>query len=100
MYYCKQNFLSGSLREVSNYNATIRTGAPGRRVSNNNVFWKQKILKFFCKRTNKIQGFKNATVEKKTVWTYLTSLETTLKFMNVIGPFAKKPWVSFREVAL
>ena len=21
-----------------------------------NVFWKQKILKFFCKQTNKIQG--------------------------------------------
>ena len=94
MYHCKQNFLS-------NYSATIRTGAPGRRVSNNNVFWKQKILKFFCKRTNKIQGFKNATVENfETVWTYLTCLETTLKFMNVIGPFAKQPWVSFRVVAL
>ena len=29
-----------------------------------------------------------ATVENvKTVWAYLTSEETALKFMNVIGPF-------------
>ena len=35
--------------------------------------------------------FHNATVENfKTVWTYLTSQETALKFKNVIGPFAKK----------
>ena len=32
-----------------------RTGALWRRVSNHNVFWRQKIFKFFCKRTNKIQ---------------------------------------------
>jgi len=30
------------------------------------------------------------TVENfKTIWTYLTSRETALKFMNIIGPFAK-----------
>ena len=42
------------------------------------------------------------TVENfKTIWTYLTSRETALKFMNIIGPFAKcfrifcfqKPWL-------
>ena len=31
------------------------------------------------------------TVENvKTIWTYLTSRETDLKFMNIIGPLAKK----------
>ena len=31
------------------------------------------------------------TVEDvKTIWTYLTSRETALKFMNIIGPLAKK----------
>ena len=45
----------------------------------------------FCKQTNVIQVFNYATVENfKTAWTYLTSQETALKFMNVIGPFAKK----------
>ena len=30
------------------------------------------------------------TVENfKTIWAYLTSRETALKFMNIIGPFAK-----------
>ena len=39
-----------------NYSATTRTGALGTRLSNHNVFWKQKIFLFFFKRTNKIQG--------------------------------------------
>ena len=36
------------------------------------------ILKFFCRRTNKIQVFNYATVETflKTVWTHLTTQET------------------------
>ena len=39
------------LSEISNhtrpfYSAPTRTGAPGRRLSNHNGFWKQKILKF------------------------------------------------------
>ena len=35
--------------------------------------------------------FNHATVENfKTVLTYLTSQETALKFINVIGPFVKK----------
>ena len=54
-------------------------------------FWKEKILKFFCKRTNEIQVFNYATIENfKTVWAYLTSQETALEFMNAIGLFAKK----------
>ena len=49
------------------------------------------ILKFFGKQTNVIQVFNYATVENfKSTWTYLTCQETALKFMNVIGPFAKK----------
>ena len=35
---------------------TTQTRTLGRRLSNHNIFWKQKILKFFCKQTNKIQG--------------------------------------------
>ena len=35
--------------------------------------------------------FNRAIIEKfKTVWTYLTSQETALLFLNVIGSFAKK----------
>ena len=35
--------------------------------------------------------FNYATVENvKTVWTFLTSQEKGLKFMNLIGPLAKK----------
>ena len=48
------------LSEISNHTrpfiAPTRTGAPGRRLSNHNGFWKQKILKFLWKRTNNIQG--------------------------------------------
>ena len=54
------------------------------------MFWKQKILKFFANGPIKFKA-QFATVENvKTVWTYLTSEETALKFMNVIGPFKKK----------
>ena len=56
-----------------------------------NIFWRQKILKFFCKWTNKIQVFNYATVENFiTIWTYPTFQEIALKFMNFIGLFAKK----------
>ena len=71
------------------YIVTTRTGALGRRLSNHKVFWKQKILKFFCKQTNKIQGSTMPVENYRTVWTCLTSQEKALKFMNVIGPFAK-----------
>ena len=74
------------------YSASTRTGASGRRLSHHKGFFlKQKIPKFLCKRTNKIQGSTLQTGENiKTVWTYLTSQEAALKFMHVIAPFAKK----------
>ena len=54
----------------------------------------KKILKFFFffLQTNQWNSrFNYETVETfKTVWTYLTSQETALKFMNVFGPLAKK----------
>ena len=34
----------------------LRCEALGRRLSNHNGFWKQKIFKFIGKRTNDIQG--------------------------------------------
>ena len=42
---------------------TTQTWALVRRLSNHNHFWKQKILKFFGKRTNKIQVFNYAIVQ-------------------------------------
>ena len=36
------------LENVEYCSATTRTGALGRRLSNHNGFWKQKILKFIC----------------------------------------------------
>ena len=54
------------------------------------------VFFFFCKGTTKIQVLNYATIEHyKTLWTHLTSQETALKFMNVIGSFAKKTWESF-----
>ena len=66
------------------------------RVTWKKIFQSQHFLKtkdsqvLFCKQINVIQGFNYAPIENlKTAWTYLTSQETALKFMNVIGPFAK-----------
>ena len=60
-------------------------------IQSQSFFWKQWILKFFLQTANKIQG---STIQPmktlKPVWTYLTSLETAHKFMNLIGPFATK----------
>ena len=76
------------------YREDTWTGTLGRRLSTRNICWKQEILTFFfffCKRTTKIQVLNYATIEHyKTLWTHLTSQETALKFMNVIGSFAKK----------
>ena len=44
----------------------------------------------FYKRTNKIQGSDYATVENVLNLRYLTFQETALKFINIIGLFAKK----------
>ena len=59
------------------------------------MFAENRILKFcffiLHLGINKIQVFNYATIEHyKTLWTHLTSQETALKFMNVIGLFAKK----------
>ena len=46
---------------------------------------------FFLQTANKIQGSTMQQMKTlKPVWTYLTSLETAHKFMNVIGLFATK----------
>ena len=39
------------------YSTDTQTGTLGRTSSNHNIFWKQKILKFFCKGTHKIHKF-------------------------------------------
>ena len=44
------------INSYNDYSATARTGALGRRLFNNDGFWKQNFFKFFCKGTNKIQG--------------------------------------------
>ena len=59
-------------------------------MSDHNIFCKQKILKFSCKQTNKIQGETMQPLKTlKPFWHYLTSHETAFKFMNIIGPLAK-----------
>ena len=79
-----------------NYSATTRTGALGTRLSNHNVFWKQKILIFFFKRTNKIQG---STIK---LLKYSKSLELTWPFRKHPKNYErfwfvckKKPWEFF-----
>ena len=67
----------------NSYSATTQTGTLGRRLSNHSVFWKQDSFFFFF--ANRLIKFNYAAVENfKTVWSYLTSQETALKFMNVI----------------
>ena len=50
------------------YSATTRTGAPGRRLSNHNIFWKQKILLFF---TNGPINFKVQPCNRWKLYNYL-----------------------------
>ena len=38
------------------YCVDTRTGTLGRRLPDHNVFWQQRIHKFFCQWTNEIQG--------------------------------------------
>ena len=45
------------------HSAKTQTKLLGRRLPNHNVFWKQKIIKFFCKQTNNTQIFNYKTVE-------------------------------------
>ena len=52
---------------------------------------KQKILKYFFQMDQENSRFNYTAIENyKTVWTFLTSLETAPKFKNANGPFAKK----------
>ena len=53
---------------------------------------KEDSIVFLLDQMDQIHSRLNyATVENfKTVWSYLTFQETALKFMNVIGPFAKE----------
>lgn len=55
--------LTKKKRHTNSYSVDTETGTLGRRLSNHNIFWKQKILKFLCKQTNKIKVFNYATVE-------------------------------------
>ena len=71
------------LFQLISYSATTRNRALGRSLSNHSDFWKQKILNFFDKGTNKIQGSTIQPLNFKTVWSNLTSQETALKSMNV-----------------
>ena len=43
------------------YSTDTWTRTFGRRLSNHNVFWKQKILNFFCIQTNNIKIFNNCS---------------------------------------
>ena len=55
----------------------------------------KRFSSFFLQSDQQNSRFNYATVENfKTVWPYLISQQTTLKFMNLNGPFAKKPWES------
>ena len=60
-------------------------------------FLKQKIFFFFANGPIKFKiRLYNRCIENfQTVWTYLTSQETTLKFMILIGLFEKKTRESF-----
>ena len=66
------------LFQLISYSATTRTRALGRSLSNHNDFWKQKILNFFDKGTNKIQG---STIQPL----------KTLKPFDLTWPVRKQP---------
>ena len=73
------------------YSTGTETRPLGRRLSNQNAFWKEKILNFFFKWNSKIQAFNYATFGNfKTVWTYLTFQETTFKFYKCYSSVCKK----------
>ena len=59
------------------------------KIIHHNIFWRQKILKFFCKWTNKIQG--SSVQPLKTLKPF--ELTWALKFMNVIETW--ETWESF-----
>ena len=79
---------------------TTQTGPLGRRLSNPKDFWKQKILKFFFFLANgpvkfKIQLYNRCMENFETVWTYLTSQETTSNLWFLLACLKKKTRESF-----
>ena len=73
------------------YSTGTETRPLGRRLSNQNAFWKEKILNFFFKWNSKIQAFNYATFGNfKTIWTYLTFQETAFKFYKCYSSVCKK----------
>ena len=81
---------------------TTQTGPLGRRLSNplislRSLKTKESQVFFFANGPIKfkIQLYNRCIENFETVWTYLTSQETTLKFMILIGLFEKKTRESF-----
>ena len=75
------------------YSTGTETRPLGRRLSNQNAFWKEKILNYFFKWNSKIQAFNYATFGNfKTVWTYLTFQETAFKFYKCYSSVCKKKY--------
>ena len=75
------------------YSTGTETRPLGRRLSNQNAFWKEKILNFFFKWNSKIQAFNYATFGNfKTIWTYLTFQETAFKFYKCYSSVCKKKY--------
>ena len=56
-------FLTKKKQHTNSYSLDTEIRTLGRRLLNHYIFWKQKILKFFCEQTNKIELFNYATVE-------------------------------------
>ena len=89
----KQNLLDRFLLSVSvrrgMASITVRLGEPGHLEEDYPItmsYWKQKILKVFCKRTKNI-NLKPVSWEVR----YFQTSPT----LNFTGPFAKKTWESF-----
>ena len=102
------NVFHTTTKTVLSYSATARTGALGR-LSNHNSFWKQKILKFFCKRTDNIHKFECFFLETSGKFKRFNSFQRLHSWtLNSIVPFAKnlesfvfkKPcdWIVFFQV--
>ena len=80
---------------TSIFSADTQTGTIGRRLSNHNVFWKQKIVKFslffffFANRPTKFK-VQLATVENSKTVLSCQPRPLRKERSNVIGPFAKQ----------
>ena len=74
-----------------------RTGVLGRRLSNHITFGKQKVLKLFCKWTNKIQDSTMQPLKtlKPFKHTWPLRKQPLNSWSHVIGLFAKITWECF-----